>query len=47
MYNVIHVCIYLKYIQFSIKINKINENRNSLKTAALIFIDFQYKSINC
>ena len=26
---------------------KINENRKSLKTAALIFIDFQYQSINC
>ena len=26
---------------------KINENQKSLKTAALIFIDFQYLSINC
>ena len=27
---------------------KINENKESLKiTAALIFIDFQYQSINC
>ena len=25
---------------------KINENRTSLKTAALIFIDYQYQSIN-
>ena len=40
--------------QYSIKINinqyksmKINENRKSLKTAVLIFVDFQYHSINC
>ena len=26
---------------------KINENQKSLKTAALIFIDFQHQSINC
>ena len=26
---------------------KINEDRKSIKTAALIFIDFQYQSINC
>ena len=26
---------------------KINENKKSLKTATLIFIDFQYLSINC
>ena len=26
---------------------KINENRKSPKTAALIFIDYQYQSINC
>ena len=26
---------------------KINENKESLKTAASIFIDFQYQSINC
>ena len=26
---------------------KINENRKSLKTADLIFIDFKYQSINC
>ena len=26
---------------------KINENKKSLKTAALIFIDFQYLSIIC
>ena len=26
---------------------KINENQKSLKTAALIFIDFQYLSIHC
>ena len=26
---------------------KINENRKSLKTADLIFINFQYQSINC
>ena len=26
---------------------RINENRKSLKTAALFFIDFQYQSINC
>ena len=26
---------------------KINENLKSIKTAALIFIDFQYQSINC
>ena len=26
---------------------KINENRKSLKTADLIFIDFQYQPINC
>ena len=25
---------------------KINENRTSLKTAALIFVDYQYQSIN-
>jgi len=38
--------VHFSFQQKSIKSMKINENRNSLKTAALIFIDFQYKSIN-